>query len=166
VATDPPADLTLTPLSGEARTLREWVTTFHLALVALDPYTSESAWILPTAGRIFHVFQGADCRVGFLMASDARDSRLFLGPYAQRFLTFVDPERDAIKALGLERLPALVHLNQDLHVAGAAEGWDPRAWRVITDRLGTLMSWAKPTLPDRGDPAPYEGSPALVERTA
>src|SRR4051794_79749 len=56
VATDPPADLTLTPLTGEARTLREWVTTFHLALVVLDPYTSESAWILPTAGRIFHVF--------------------------------------------------------------------------------------------------------------
>jgi len=37
VATDPPADLTLAPINGGPRTIAEWVTTFQLAAVVLDP---------------------------------------------------------------------------------------------------------------------------------
>jgi hypothetical protein len=59
VAKDPPADLVLTSLGGEARPLPEWLTTFHLATVALDPYTNESAWILPTATRILEGLRGS-----------------------------------------------------------------------------------------------------------
>ena len=31
MATDPPADLTLAPINGEARSIADWVTTFQLA---------------------------------------------------------------------------------------------------------------------------------------
>ena len=79
---DPPGDVKLTPLQGEPRTLQEWLTTFHLVVVVLDPYTYESAWLLDTAGRILSEFRGADCRVGFLVTANAEDARQFLGPWA------------------------------------------------------------------------------------
>ena len=52
VADDIAPDTPLTSLSGDTRPLDEWTTTFHLALVVLDPFTYESAWILDTGGRI------------------------------------------------------------------------------------------------------------------
>ena len=93
----------LAPLDGEPRTLDGWLTTFHLAVVILDPYTYESAWLLETAGRILDNFREADCRIAFVVTADADDAREFLGPWAQRILTFADPDRDLVKALGLER---------------------------------------------------------------
>ena len=101
----------------------------------------------------------ADCRVGWLVAADADDARAFLGPWADRFLTLIDPDRAVIKGLGLERLPALVHIRQDLAVVGAAEGWHPPEWQAITDNLGKVMSWSRPLIPVAGDPSPFEGSP-------
>ena len=65
--TTAPADLSITALGGEPRTLREWVTTFHLVVVAIDPYTDQSAWILDTADRILTNFREADCRVAWLV---------------------------------------------------------------------------------------------------
>jgi hypothetical protein len=156
--TTAPADLSITALGGEPRTLREWVTTFHLAVVAIDPYADQSAWILETATRILDDFVGADCRVGWLVGADADDARAFLGPYADRFLTLVDPDRAVIRGLGLERLPAFVHIRQDLTVVGAAEGWNPPEWQSIAANLGKLMSWSHPLVPVPGDPSPFEGS--------
>jgi len=40
---NPSLDITLSPLVGEAKTLRQWLTTFHLGTVVLDPYTNESS---------------------------------------------------------------------------------------------------------------------------
>ena len=137
------------------------LTTFHLVFVALDPYTHESGWIIDTAGRIFRVYDDADCRVAWIVAGTPEEAREFLGPWADEILTFADPDRTAIKAFGLERLPALVHVRQDLTIAGAAEGWDPVAWRTITDNLSAVMKWTKPPIPAPGDPAPYDGVPAL-----
>jgi hypothetical protein len=161
VATDPPADLTLTPLNGQALPLPAWLTTFQLAVVVLDPFTYESAWLLPTAGRILRVYDQADCRVAFLLTCSPDEARQFLGPWADEILTFVDPDREAVKALSLERLPAFVRIRQDYTVGGAAEGWDPDAWREVADDLSRAMSWSRPVIPQPGDPAPYEGSPAL-----
>ncbi|CAN5584648.1 hypothetical protein BH20ACT2_BH20ACT2_12340 [soil metagenome] len=161
MATQAPPDLPLQPLEGTARTVDEWLTTFHLVVVVLDPYTSQSAWLLPTAGRILRGFVGADCRVAFLVTADAADTRSFLGPWADEILTLIDPDREAVKALGLDRLPALVHINQDRSIAGLAQGWDPDEWRPITAQLATLMSWSRPSLPAPGDPGPFEGSAAL-----
>ena len=156
-----PGDLTLQTARGPAATLDQWLTTFHLVVVALDPYTPESAWLLPTATRILRVYDEADCRVGLLATCDTDDANAFLGPYAKEFLTFVDPDRAVVKALDLERLPAIVHIRQDRSVAGAAEGWDPRGWREVTERLSRAMSWSKPLIPGPRDPAPFVGSPAL-----
>ena len=105
MATDPPGDLQLAPLRGAARSLDDWLTTFHLAAVVLDPYTYESAWLLETAGRILEHFRGADCRIAFVVTADADDAREFLGPWAERVLTFADPDRELVKALGLNELP-------------------------------------------------------------
>jgi hypothetical protein len=159
-ATQAPTQLTLTALDGQARTIEEWVTTFHLVVVVIDPYTNESSWIIGTAGRILSHFREADCRVAWLVTADADDARTFLGPWAKDLLTLTDPDRIAVKGLGIDRLPALVHIRQDLAVLGCAEGWDPAEWQAVTDNLARIMSWSGPPLPGPGDPSAFAGSPA------
>lgn len=161
MATDPPADLTLTPINGEARTIAEWVTTFQLAAVVLDPFTNESSWILDTAGRVLLHFREADCRVAFIVTGTAAEARQFLGPWADQVLTFADSERAAVKALGLNELPAFVQVRGDLHLAASAEGWDPAQWRHVAASLAKNMSWSAPLIPGQGDPSPYAGSAAV-----
>jgi hypothetical protein len=161
VVTEASADLELAPLNGIARPLPAWVTTFHLVGAVLDPFTSESAWLLPTVARIFRVYDQADCRVALILTSTAEEATQFLGPYAKEFLTFADPERATVAAFGLERLPALVHVRQDLSIAGTAQGWDPEAWRAVTDNLSQAMSWSRPLIPAPTDPRPFPGTPAL-----
>ena len=121
---------------------------------------AESAWLLPTVARIFRVYGEADCHVAITVTCSAEEASQFLGPYAEEFLVFVDPEKAVVKELGLERLPALVHIRQDLTVVGASEGWDPPAWEEIGRNLGKVMSWSHPELPQRGDPGPFAGTPA------
>jgi hypothetical protein len=162
VASNPPPDTILRPVKGPPRPLSQFLTTFHLVLVVLDPFTHESAWIIETAGRVLTTFSQADCRVGWLVAGTTEECEAFLGPWAQRFITFSDPQREMVKALGLEHLPALVHLGMDGTVVAAAEGWSPRAWRAVTDELAEMVGWKGPSLPAPRDPAPYEGSPALA----
>jgi hypothetical protein len=161
VATDPPGDLQLAPLDGEPRTLDAWLTTFHLAAVILDPYTYESAWLLETAGRILEGFRGADCRIAFVVTAEPDDARAFLGPWAKQVLCFADPDRDLVKAIGVNELPAFVHLAHDRSVAALAEGWDPPEWREAAAKLAKAMSWIPPNIPTARDPKPYAGSPAL-----
>ncbi|HMK10791.1 MAG TPA: hypothetical protein VK461_04380 [Acidimicrobiales bacterium] len=160
MARDPSGDLELTTIEGEGRPVSEWLTNFHLLLVCIDPYTSESAWVLDTADRIMAVFAEADCRVAWLVTSDAEGARTFLGPLGRRFLTYVDPDRTAVKGMGLEHLPALVWLKTDITIGGAAEGWEPAEWRNVCDKLAEVMSWKGPLIPERGDPAAFAGTPA------
>lgn len=160
MSTQAPPALELAPLGGEARPLSEWVTNFHLVLVVLDPYTNESAWLLETAGRILRTFAQADCRVGFAVTAKAEDAKRFLGPWAEEFLAFADPDRALVKAIELDRLPAFVHIRTDLTVATKAEGWDPLEWRAAAADLATEMSWTPPTIPAPGDPGSFTGSPA------
>ena len=157
-----PADLELATIQGTAHPLRAWLTTFHLVTAVLDPYTSESAWLLPTVARIFRVYAEADCRVAIMVTCSTSEAQEFLGPYAREFLTFVDPDRTFVEGLGIEVLPALVHIRQDLTVAGSAEGWQPHAWRGVTDYLSKAMSWSQPLVPAPTDPIPYPGTPALA----
>jgi hypothetical protein len=160
VVTEAPADLELAPLDGQAHPLRAWLTTFHLVTAVLDPYTAESAWLLPTVARIFRNYDDADCRVAIAVTCTAAEAEQFLGPYAKEFLTFSDPERATVKAFGLERLPALVHVRQDLSIANVAQGWNPEEWRALTDNLSLAMGWTRPVVPALHDPAPYAGTPA------
>lgn len=134
---------------------------FHLAVVVLDPYTYESSWILDTAARILEEYGEADCRVAWVLTANEKDTERFLGPWADRMLTFYDEDRSFVKALELDSLPAFVHIGNDLSVLGAAQGWDPEEWREVSDRLATMMSWSRPTIPKPGDPLPFAGSAAL-----
>ena len=111
--TDPAGDVTLTHLSGAALPLDDWLTTFHLCVVVLDPYEYESAWLLDTAGRILDVFRQADVRVGFVVTADPADARQFVGPWADSLFVLCDPEKAFVRSLQLETLPALVHLGID-----------------------------------------------------
>lgn len=160
MATDPPADLQLTPINGEPQPLDHWLTTFQLALVVLDPFTNESSWLLDTSTRILGHFNGADCRTSLLLTSTADEARQFLGPWADRFLTFADPDRAAVKALGLNELPAFIQMRLDRSIQAVAEGWDPVEWRAVATSLARSMSWSAPLIPDAGDPSPFAGTAA------
>lgn len=137
------------------------MTTFHLAMVILDPFTIESSWIIDSAARILGGFRGADVRIAFMVTGTDDQAKQFLGPFVDEFLTFSDPDRAFVKGLELEQLPAFVHLDHSLNVLGAAEGWRPREWREVAAGLADLMHWSRPNIPELGDPVPYEGSPAL-----
>lgn len=161
MASDPPADLQLTPLGGQPHTVEEWLTTFHLCLVVLDPFTNESAWLLETAGRLLQTYSAADVRVAFVVTGTESEAKQFLGPWTERLLVFADPDREAVKGMGIEQLPALVHLNISGAVEGSAEGWDPDEWRRVAENLSRILDWTRPVIPAPGDPVAFTGSPAL-----
>jgi hypothetical protein len=160
VATDPSADLTLTPLEGAGRTVREWLTNFHLVLVCIDPYTNQSSWVLDPAARFMRHFSGAAARMSWLVTADADGARSFLGPLAKEFLTFADPDRAAIRSLGVATLPALVFVKQDGTVAAAAEGWHSDEWKAVAEVMAPILAWSRPEMPHPKDPRPFEGTPA------
>ena len=85
-----PTDLTLTPLEGEGlgqtRPIMDWLTTFHLASVVLDPYTNESSWVLRAATRILEQFRDTDARINLIVTAGPEDARAFLGPLAEQYL--------------------------------------------------------------------------------
>ncbi|MGI9624375.1 MAG: hypothetical protein ACR2PK_16195, partial [Acidimicrobiales bacterium] len=145
MATSPAPDVLLDPLTDEARPIEDWLTTFHLVLVALDPYTHESAWLIDTAGRILRAFTDADCRVGWLVTANDEETERFLGPWAAEMLAFSDPERNVVRSLGLETMPAIVHIDLSLDIVGSAEGWNPNEWRDVATGLADAMDWNRPT---------------------
>jgi hypothetical protein len=161
MATAPPPEVELDPLQGDPRPLGDWVTTFHLAVVVLDPFTHESSWIIDTAARVLATYNAADVRTAWLVTGTDDQAREFLGPLADDFLTFTDPDRTFVKGLELERLPAFVHIDQATNVVGAAEGWKPKEWREVAKTLSKQMSWSRPAIPEAGDPPPYAGTSAL-----
>ncbi len=162
VADTPTPDIKLETLTGHTHTLAEWLVVFNLMGVVIDPYTHQSGWILPTAARLFLVYEEADVRCAFVVCSDAQGARSFLGPYANDHLVLLDPERQLVRSLGLERLPALVHIAQDTSVVGSAQGWNAQEWKAVIDGVEEAMDWwARPVLPTPEDPGNFAGTPAL-----
>lgn len=159
---NPSPELSLKPLGGEARTLSQWITMFHLGSVVLDPYTNESSWILETAVRIMRQFAGAAVRVNFVITCDEDDARTFLGPYADEFLVFCDPDRAIVKSFGLTELPAFVLVQSNGTIPAAAQGWTAADWKEVAAKIAQLTAWSKPTIPAPGDPGSFRGTPALV----
>ncbi len=161
-----PSDLMLTPLDvrsgglGTGRPLSEWLTTFHLASVVLDPYTNESSWILRTATRILEEFRGSHARINFIVTSGADDAAQFLGPLTERFLVFCDADRSVVSAMELQALPAFCFVRVDGVLASKAEGWDAEAWERVGDSIAEVTKWSGLSLPAPGDPGPFAGSPA------
>ena len=97
-------------------------------------------------------------RVNILIACGPEEAQQFLGPLAQEFLVFCDPDRAAVKALGLATLPAFVFVRIDGTVPAAAEGWNPAAWRSVSEAIAATTAWSKPTIPVAGDPSPFAGT--------
>ena len=156
----PSLDTILHPLNGDGRPLREWLTTFHLASIVIDPFTNESSWILDTATRIMRQFAGASIRVNFIVTANAADAQNFLGPLAKEFLVFTDPDRVVVKQLGLSELPAFVFIRMDGTVPNVAVGWNARDWHEVADSIAKTVSWKMPLIPESSDPAPFRGTPA------
>jgi hypothetical protein len=161
VAIDVDGQVQLIPVRGQAASLAEWTTMFHLAVVVVDPFTYESSWILGTSRRILSVYSEADCRTGFIVTGTVDEAKQFLGPIVNEYLVLADPDRKAVRAMGLERLPAFVHINQNHEIETAAEGWNPDEWRAVATRLTLLMDWRRPQIPAPSDPVPFEGTPAM-----
>jgi hypothetical protein len=152
------SELVLHPLEGKDRTLGEQLTLFQLLAVVLDPYTSESTWLLDTAGRILTHYSGADVRPAIILTCDESGAREYLGPWQDSLLVFCDPDRTLVKGLGISEVPALIQLALDCTVLGLAEGWDPETWRPIAENLAEQMSWTRPEIPRAGDPVPFAGT--------
>lgn len=145
----------------QSRPLGEWLTTFHIAAVVLDPYTNESSWILQSAARILRAFSGSAARASLILTSTSQEAQQFLGPLCREFLVFADPQRDAVRALGLDALPAFVFIRSDGTVAANAQGWSPTQWRSVARTIAETTAWTAPMIPGHDDPAPFDGSPAL-----
>ena len=91
--------------------------------------------LFSAAVRKMTTASGAAVRVNWVVTGTAEDATAFLGPLADEFLTFADPERLYVKALGLERLPAFVFLRVDGQVVAAAEGWNAMEWRRVAEAV-------------------------------
>ena len=159
MAKNPDPSLKLTSLKGVTRTLDDWSTMFHLTLVILPARPEASAW-LPVARRIFRTFRDADCRTAYCVPGPPEVARRVLADAADEALVFVDSDRTLIESLGLERLPAFVHLRQDTTLVAAAEGWDPREWQRVAREVGKAMAWTVPEVTGAGDPPATAGWPA------
>jgi hypothetical protein len=158
VAKNPDPSLTLTTSKGVTRTLDDWTTMFHLCLVILPDRPEAGAWI-PVARRIFDVFGDSDARTAYVVTSTPAIAERILDDEFTRAMVFVDPDRELVAALGLQHLPALVHLQQDATVGAAAEGWDPAAWQEVARELAQAMAWSVPEIagPGVAVPAPTSG---------
>ena len=156
MAQDPDPSVELTTARGVTRSLDDWTTSFHLALIVLPGRPEASAYVR-IGKRIIDVLGGSDCRPAFLVVGNERAARRVLGATMDEYLSFLDPEGGFVKAAGLEKLPAFVHVRLDGSLAGAAEGWDPNAWDDAVERLAKEMAWSKPLIPSPGDPPPFSG---------
>ena len=152
----------LTPLGGEARPLEEWLTTFHLASVVLDPYTNESSWILKTAARILEGCAAPTCGSTSSSPADGRRRPAFLGPLADEFLVFCDPDRAFVKALGLATAAGVrLHPRRRHACRPPPRAGRPTAWRAVADAIADDDGVVGADIPVAGDPGPFHGTPAL-----
>jgi hypothetical protein len=158
MAKNPDPTLKLTSSKGVTRTIDDWCTMFHLALVIL-PDRPEASVFVPIAQRIFATFGDADCRTAYVVTGNEYVAARILGRTELAVLTFCDPDKEFVRNLGLERLPAFVHLRQNTTVGAAAEGWDADEWQRVAKELGQAMAWTVPEVRRDGDPRSYRGWP-------
>jgi hypothetical protein len=156
VATNPDPSLQLTSITGVSRTLDDWATVFNLAIVMLPPRPEAAAWV-PVIDRIYATFGDSDVRTTVWVAANESITRRILGDAADRWLTFCDPDAMLANALGLERLPAFVHLRQDTSLVNAAQGWSPSEWQRVADEIAKKQHWSSPLVAAAGNPRPTPG---------
>jgi hypothetical protein len=155
---NPDPALKLTTTNGVTRTLDDWSTIFQLSLVIL-PGRPEAGVFLPIAQRIFETFGDADCTTAFVVTGTEAVAERVLGAVGAKTVAFIDPDLELVTSLGLERLPALVHLRQDTAVVAAAEGWSSDTWQQVVRQMAKSMAWTTPTVARPGDPPAFAGWP-------
>lgn len=158
MAKNPDPALQITTSTGVTRSLDDWTTMFHLCLVVL-PARPEAAAFTPIARHIFATLGDADCTTAYVVTGPAAVAERILGPDEQAEVTFLDPDLELVTSLGLERLPAFVHLRQDTTLAAATEGWDPHEWQRVAHEVGTAMAWTVPEVAAAGGPPAFGGWP-------
>jgi len=158
VPSNPDPSLKLTSSKGTTRTLDDWSTIFHLCLIILPARPEASGWV-PVARRLFRTFGDADCHTAYCVAGPDQVARRIVGDAENEAIVFVDPDGALVRSLGLERLPAFVHLRQDTTLVAAAEGWDPKEWQRVAREVGKALAWTVPEVAGPGDPGPTPGWP-------
>lgn len=158
MAQNPDPALALTSIRGVTRTLDDWATVFNLAIVMLPARPEAAVWV-PVIERMYATLGDSDVRTAILVTTNETLTRRILGDAADRWLVFCDPDEALPRGLGLERLPAFVHLRQDTSVAACTEGWSPQAWQDVADEIARSKHWTSPQVADRRNPPPTAGWP-------
>ena len=158
MAQNPNPSLAITSYKGVTRTLDDWATVFGLAIVVL-PDRPEGAQFVPVIERVFATFGDSDVRTIVCVPTTSPIAKRIIGPAVVEWLVWCDPERALVDSLGLERLPAFVHLRQDTTLVSAAQGWSPTEWQRVADEIAKHAHWTSPVVSGRGDPAPTPGWP-------
>ena len=96
-------------------------------------------------------------RTTVCVAANESITRRILGAAADRWLTFCDPDGALASSLGLERLPAFVHLRQDTSLVNVAQGWSSSEWQRVADELAKKEHWTSPQVAAPGNPRPTPG---------
>lgn len=158
MAKNPDPLLAITSYQGKTRTLDDWATVFNLAIVVL-PDRPEGASFLGIVDRIFDTFGDSDVRTIICVPATAPIAKRILGDHLDKTLVWCDPERAFVNSLGLERLPAFVHLRQDTTLVSCAQGWSPTEWQKVADELARHEHWTSPIISGSTDPSPTPGWP-------
>jgi hypothetical protein len=153
VAKNPNPTLALSTAAGVTRTVDDWTTMFHLCLVILPDRPEARRWI-PVARRIFDVLGDSDARTAYVVTGPPAIAERILEDETDRAMVFVDPDREFVTSLGLEHLPAFVHIRQDTSVGAAAEGWNPGEWQAVAREVAKAMAWSVPDVAPPGGEAP------------
>jgi hypothetical protein len=160
MAQNPDPQISITSYAGVTRTLDDWATVFNLALIVL-PDDPDGASFIPVIDRIFATFGDSDVRTIVCVPSTAAITKRILGDRLEKWLVWCDADKVLVSSLGLERLPAFVHLRQDTSLVSAAQGWSPTEWQRVADEIAKHEHWTSPIVSGRGDPAPTPGWPAV-----
>ena len=156
VANNPDPSIELTSITGAARTLDDWATVFNLAVVLLPGRPEAAAWV-PVIDRIYATLGDSDVRTTVCVSANAAITRRILGDAASRWLTFCDPDQRLATGLGLERLPAFVHLRQDTSLVTVAQGWSASEWQRVADEIAKKQHWSSPHVAAPGNPRATPG---------
>ncbi len=156
MAQNPDPSLALTSIKGVTRSLDDWCTTFNLAAVLLPARMEAAAWV-PVIDRMYRTLGDSDVRTCVWVASTPAITRRIIGDLGDRYLTFCDPDHALASSLGLERLPAFVHLRQDTTLVSATQGWSVSEWQRVADEVARHVHWTAPVLAGPGNPPPTPG---------
>ena len=157
----------LTPLvdggNGQPCPVMEWLTTFHLASVVLDPYTNESSWILRAASRVLEQFLWLRCthqsdRHRWPRSRGARSSVRSPTGSSCSATPLVRPSRQSAS----DQLPAFVFNSGRRGRRCGRRGLESaRVGSGLADAIAAVTWWTSIPVPGPGDPGPFRGSPSL-----